>query len=426
MAFKLQYQMESPQKFSYEMKKVLKCYYDLDVSPCSFDFFHFLMAAELNRIHRKCDEIALIFVSGANCGYRNDRIRTHEQNDMFFKNVLWQGPHLLESCKSILWIDRESEIINFDKDSDLIFPRGYRLEAPNQNLDYAALGIVTAFVRREKPAFLVAPNYARGFVKQFLENFSKKKIITLTTRELSREENGTRTINFREWEKFFDSLNKDQYQVLVIRDTSSAFLPNKLFEDIPEINVASTHLHFRMALYDSAFLNFFKNNGPLAPAFYSKANCVWFNEFDDDICALSRAWYEVNYGMNEGSSFPMTTKNKILFWGKENQSRIASCIDKMNDIYNSGESLSLNDFSSHKNFLYSINASIRYTFFNIRHGALPEDIALFQLLRVMVSKGHIQMDDPLKMLAESKEIQIPNETLNQIANYDRMQSGSAF
>ena len=43
-----------------------------------------------------------------------------------------------------------------------------------------------------------------------------------------------------------------------------------------------------------------------------------------------------------------------------------------------------------------------------------------------ISKGHIQMDDPLKMLAESKELQIPNETLNQIANSDRMQSGSAF
>ncbi len=401
------------------MKKFLSCYYDLDGSPCSFDFFHFLMTAELNRVHRQCDEIALTFVFGPDRGYKKDNIRTYEQNDMFFKNVLWQGPHLLKSCKSIMCIDRESKIKISHEDPDLIFPRGYKLETPKH--DYTARGIVAAFVRREKPTFLVAPNYSRQIVRQYLENFDGKKIITLTTRELSREENGTRTCNFGEWQKFFDSLDKDKYQVLIIRDTSSVFLSNKLFADFPEISIASIHLHFRIALYEIAFVNFFKNNGPLAPAFYSKANCVWFNEFDDAISSLSRNWYGINYGMTEGSPFPMTTKNKILFWGKDNKATIQSTFDRMKEVSKSAETLSLNEFQSEDNLNHSIRTSIGYTFMNIQYGLLPEDLRLFQLLREMISKGFIKMDDPLKMLTQFKGLEISKKTMDKIVNFGKSQ-----
>ena len=66
----------------------LNCFYDLSVSPCSYDFFAFLISAELHRVRNGFDSLKLIFVPGPEKGYRLDNLRTFEQNDNFFKNVV--------------------------------------------------------------------------------------------------------------------------------------------------------------------------------------------------------------------------------------------------------------------------------------------------------------------------------------------------
>ena len=63
----------------------LNCFYDLSVSPCSYDFFAFLISAELHRVRNGFDSLKLIFVPGPEKGYRLDNLRTFEQNDNFFK-----------------------------------------------------------------------------------------------------------------------------------------------------------------------------------------------------------------------------------------------------------------------------------------------------------------------------------------------------
>ena len=69
-------------------REKLFCFYDLMVSPCSYDFFYFLTSAELHRVQRGLKEMEIVFISGTNFGYRQDSLRTFEQNDMFFKNVI--------------------------------------------------------------------------------------------------------------------------------------------------------------------------------------------------------------------------------------------------------------------------------------------------------------------------------------------------
>ena len=44
------------EKFS-RMNKTLKCFYDFSVSPASYDFFTFLISAELCRVSRGFDSI---------------------------------------------------------------------------------------------------------------------------------------------------------------------------------------------------------------------------------------------------------------------------------------------------------------------------------------------------------------------------------
>ena len=69
----------------------LYCFYDMQVSPCSYDFFTFLYSAEVCRIRRGLKGIKLILVKGPNHDFRQDQIRTRIQNETFFNNVIVPG-----------------------------------------------------------------------------------------------------------------------------------------------------------------------------------------------------------------------------------------------------------------------------------------------------------------------------------------------
>ena len=97
----------------------LHCFYDMAVSPCSFDFFSFLYAAEICRKRRQLEEIELVFVHGTKGKFRSDNIRTQSQNEMFFNNVIIPGISLLQAISSFCWKSREE--MNFDTINFKIF-----------------------------------------------------------------------------------------------------------------------------------------------------------------------------------------------------------------------------------------------------------------------------------------------------------------
>ena len=112
------------------MSKKLNCFYDLSIAPCSYDFFAFLISAELHRIRNHFDNLSLIFLPGPNHGYKEDIHRSFEQNDNFFKNVLLPGPLLLPSCNSVIWLDNRDEAQYLLRERKCVFPRGFSLEKP--------------------------------------------------------------------------------------------------------------------------------------------------------------------------------------------------------------------------------------------------------------------------------------------------------
>ena len=69
----------------------LFCFYDMAVSPCSYDFFTFLYSAETCRLRRGLDNVKLIFIQGPKNRFRDDEVRTNEQNETFFDNVVIPG-----------------------------------------------------------------------------------------------------------------------------------------------------------------------------------------------------------------------------------------------------------------------------------------------------------------------------------------------
>ena len=399
-------------------KRILNCFYDLWTSPCSYDFFAFLISAELHRIRNDFDSLAVIFLPGPNYGYRNDNIRSFNQNDNFFKNVLLNGPLLYKSCKSIVWLNDRIEAKNYLGSSAHVFPRGFSLD--NRLTDYQYHGIVTSYFRGEKPVFFEAPAYAKDLAESALKKISNDKLfITLTTRELLRDDPGTRRINLEVWENFFSQLDKSKFQPLIIRDTAVALDSEPLFSNVPEIPTASIHLHMRYAIYQASFLNIFKPNGPSLISSYGTAPNLFFFEASERHASISNGWYKAHYGMNRGSQFPLTTKNKLLFWGKESLNVVNQTIHQLEESAEELQSLChpVTDINTLK---YTSHIALQYTMNNLAYGVLEEDVSVFQFYNDLLERRLISGPEPKDLiLYHETEGILPKGTWNKILEIDR-------
>ena len=373
--------------------KTLYCFYDMAVSPCSYDFFTFLYLAETCRVRRKMDKIQLMIVHGPKNKFREDNVRSDEQNETFFQNIIVPGISLLPSCFSYMWLQRGQTSFNGLSESQK-FPRGYSLDNPVS--DYLASGLVASLIRMDKPGFLEAPTYAKMLADNIIRNKCPDgKFVTITAREIGRDNtNDTRTLNLNVWQEAISKLVPMGLKIFVIRDTQNAN-EAKLFQDTEELPEASIHLPLRLALYEKALINFTKNNGPGALQLYSKARTIYFNAFDDDVFALSKPWFLNVLGMHDGDQHPFTTLSKKWVWNDESIDRI---VDEAKEALNVNlDNSNLNGFSNLENLRASVVVAFNYLVKQLKHGLLKEDAQLFINLRDL-NKNHNLFTDLNKQL----------------------------
>lgn len=370
------------------------------VSPCSYDFFTFLYSAEICRIRRGLSDIKLIFVHGTEGKFRKDNIRTQQQNETFFNNVIIPGISLLPSCESFMWLKRQ-EISFQSLSAQNIFPRGYTLNQPTS--EYVAHALVASLLRKDTPGFLKAPSYSRKIAEQIANKRTGGiPYVTLTVREIERDNaNNTRTINYDVWSEAIIKLREKGIETLVVRDTSQAFSP-ALFPNTPEVPEASVHLPTRLALYETAILNYTKNNGPGTLLLFSKARAMILNSFDDDVIALSRKWYSANYGMNHGDQFPMTSINKKFIWDNEATTTVIQ--GAQNAMESSGNISEVNGFTNVEHVKSSLIVAFNHLASQLQYGLLQEDITLFKAIKVVNTQFSLfdSVEQPLSELSGDK------------------------
>ena len=212
---------------------VLCCVYDMHVSPCSFDFFTFIYSCELARKRRGLAEINLFIIRAKMGKFRRDMIRTSEQNETFFNNVIIPGISLLETCTKFSWCSREEVDWLNHVESKLIFPRGYSTYDPVH--EYLGSDLVAAKIRGDAPVSLKAPKYAVTLAKKFHDNIGNKKYVTLTAREINRDDvNGGRKIKKDVWKQAFKTLESLDIVPIILRDTSAVF-SKPLFDDVLQL-----------------------------------------------------------------------------------------------------------------------------------------------------------------------------------------------
>lgn len=358
------------------MDFVLNCFYDLSVSPAYFDFFTFLQSAELHRIRHGFQKIRFLFVKGPRDGFRQDNLRTTESNQLMFRNVLLPSCHLLESVTEILWVSSRAECRQYLANSKNIFPRGYSMERPVP--DYLEGAIQCAFLRGETISRFRAPAEKRAAAESFIASVSGgKKIITLTLREAAHDSSDRRALDESEWTRFLKSPEGSAYQPVIVRDTCKMFSTDGVFPMFPHVPLASADVLFRTALYESAHINIFPNNGPYMCSLYGKSVSLAFKYQDDRVPATSAKWFDEMLGIAFGEQRPISDKRTMIVWEDDRVDVITRSIAHMESLLAQGAALDeKHGMTSVEQVRRTINVALKYTIGKLRGLADVEDVAV--------------------------------------------------
>ena len=265
-----------PDNIWYSNKKqpdVLYAFYDLAVSPATFDIVPFLVLAELERKEVGCSSLHVVIVPGYHDGFRVGNLDMYKQtgtleydNDFMhwkLRNLLMPCCWLIPSCKQLtVCTSREEALVLEASLAKHVYPKKERstIHCPQEGFQhfhlYAAIsqGSVLPSIR--------PTSQACNFVSDWIQmNAGNRKVITITLKEGTYQIE--RNSNIEDWGAFARSLDPNIYFPVIVRDTESALKPLPFeLKGLTIFTEAPWNIELRAALYELSYLNMSVANGP--------------------------------------------------------------------------------------------------------------------------------------------------------------------
>lgn len=298
----------------------LQFFFDLAVSPVTFDMADYLAAAEVERRRRGLGGIVVIIVPGLAEGLRVEEPAYEAVMDRAARQ--WRLRHivipmlaLLPSVRGyVVCGSREEANALMAADETHVYPEGYRVFLPRQpasNLiqDQARSG------HRIWP-LMRATERARRFIAEFLEREARGRkpvVITLRGYRFLPERNSRAS----DWLAFADDLDASIYVPVFVPDTESAMRPPAV--DLSRhvvCEAAIWDLEIRMALYEAAHLNLALMHGPLALCWYN-ADCRYVIFINMGVAAHNSEAALREHGHEIDASLPFATPFQRLVWAAD-------------------------------------------------------------------------------------------------------------
>jgi len=301
------------------LAEVLYAFYDFDVSPASFAFLMFLYLAEIERVRRGYKLLQPVLVPRSRnklslvlANEKSGQIESESADDWFIQNVMTSCCWLLPSC-------RQLTICNSRKEASLIhrqlavnsFPENYDIASPEEQYSHFK---ICAAVSRGPKVSLAASAKALDYIQTWKRaRRAEQKIVTITLRETFADVE--RNSSLEEWVKFAESLDPQEYFPVFIRDTHTSLTENiSELKDFTVFSEAPWNLGLRMALYESAYLNMFVNNGPAALcSLNARTRYLTFVYLSEVQFSCSRAYYQ-SAGVEVGTQFPGASPFQRTVW----------------------------------------------------------------------------------------------------------------
>lgn len=247
-------------------ERFLLAFYDLKQMPVAFDFAYYLMAAEVVRAEKGLDGIRVVFMPGERRWIANGRLNQVSDDvrawvNWRFDNILLPLLDLFPTvCTHTLPSNRE-QAWEWLANARHTFPPRDVLAQNRPDTYTIVYNTVNRRLHRTpgcwrprspEPALLAVRDWTRRVAQG-------RKIVTITLRDWV---NADRNSNFEAWMAFADSLDADAFLPVFVPDTASAFdRPAPAMQGRLRFPLASFDLRLRSALYETAYLNLFVNNG---------------------------------------------------------------------------------------------------------------------------------------------------------------------
>ena len=312
--------------------KTLYFFYDLDVSPITYDMADYLVLAELERRRRGLHWVYVYVVPGRSQGLREENADYEKIVDK--SNRVWRLNNiviplfaLLPTCAgyAICRNRRQATLLRLLAGRN-VYPPTYWAVFPvalfRRPLLEAARQGVEVF-----PVFK-APEQGVKYVQRWLgARVGSRKAITITLREYGADP--LRNSNIRAWAVFAHSLNPEDFVPIFVLDTETAMdpVPDAIQEFLvfPE---ASWNLALRSALYELAYVNLAVVHGPTALVWYNH-RCRYILFFPREDSSQTGMHYMKANGFIHGEPLPFAAPFQKWVWEPDEADVIKREFDQM-------------------------------------------------------------------------------------------------
>lgn len=283
----------------------LTAYYDLHVSPASYDVVAFLQAAESWRIEREAERLRIEILPGPWGGFRDDRFwpRTLGERRQMLDCVVVPMCRMLPSADIVLRQDRPERRDTREAMGFMAPHYGLRIQAE----------MLRHGVRPLRPAVDRGPIFRFG---------GQQQLVTITLREA--EHWPERNSNVAAWCAAALEIERRGYDVLIIRDTRRAaeelpgFLPH---------HEAALDLERRATLYRSAVCNMGVSNGPMWFTLALDAPVLMLKPTTENLMRTCTVEYFRACGIEPGGQIPGSPPYQQIVWAEDTTENILAAFD---------------------------------------------------------------------------------------------------
>jgi hypothetical protein len=311
----------------------LFAFYDLKVSPITFDFLWFLVGADLHRRRSGLKSVHLVIVPGPYDGLRREREDYEQVIDAMARqariyNILAQSARLLPSCAGLTVAASRAEASALRSAIACnVFPTNYEPllpvhPGPGECLDAARCGDKKIGALRAPAAEL------RGANRWAEVHGGDRRLVTISLRNYSYM--SARNSNIPAWAEFARSLDSSRYVPVFIPDTDDTIrgMPRELngLLTLPE---AAWNVALRMALYERAFLNLGVNTGPMGMCWLNERTRYASLKMEAATVPQTTLDYFRELGFEPGGSLPFATSVQEWVWEDDTSDAIKRTFERL-------------------------------------------------------------------------------------------------
>ena len=289
--------------------------YDLNFESITFDFAHFLAAAEtFGKKHGKSKLYVLLVQKDLQLLGGEEYLATVSDDNQKWRvnNIIVQLAHLYPACIGYSFVPKDSELLNLIP-NELVYPAGYS-HTYKPGLDYVD---VFKLINLKLFSGFHAPKQGLDYIYKWQKlNDISNPMVVITLRQYGYDV--SRNSNIEEWVKFAYWVKGQGYTPVFVPDTDSCWAPNNLLDGFIIFNEPCWNLGLRMALNELAFVNLFYLNGPASICSLSKKprSILFFPVIEETIHCNSAAFKA--FGLTNGQRrYNFAEPHQFLSWKRD-------------------------------------------------------------------------------------------------------------